>query len=295
MTGLARSYLFAPGNNGALLRKVFAVGADAVVLDLEDAVPESEKANARRAVAGAVSGQEVSSHSATYVRINGTQSSHWRADIDAVVAPGLQGLRVPKAETLESLCRVHDAVSDRERALGLAHRSVGLMATIESARGLTGIHALARAPRLVGFTFGSSDFCADIAADPFDEAATLFARSRLVVASRVAGLAPPVASVFTRLDDETGLRADTERQKRLGFFGRSAIHPRQVAIIHEAFEPTAGELDEAGRILEAHAQAGREGSGATRMGGQFVDLAVVRRARAILDLRERVKGAGPWV
>lgn len=288
---LLRSYLFAPGNSPSLLDKVFRTDADAVVLDLEDAVPEAEKASARRLVAGAIAQRENGSSSARtgpvpFVRINSVGSTHWRADLDAVIGPGLRGIRLAKTESLESLCRVHAALTDRERTLGLEAGSVGVVATIETARGVQNLDSLIRAPRLRGFTFGAADFCADVSADPGDEVATLHAASRLVIASRAGRLAPPVASVFTHLDDLEALRIDTERQKRLGFFGRSAIHPRQVSIINKVFLPTDAEVAAARETVAAYEAAERGGSGVTRLGGQFVDLAVVRRSRAILDLSE---------
>jgi citrate lyase subunit beta/citryl-CoA lyase len=292
---LLRSYLFAPGNQPKLLDRVFRSGADAVVLDLEDAVPAQEKAAARRLVAATVEGVHAPKPAdgsvpgpRVFVRINSTGTNHWRADIDAVIGPGITGIRVPKAESLESMCRVHDAISDRERALGLPQGSVRLVATIETARGLNHVDALVAAPRLAGFTFGAADFCADVCADPADPMATLHACSRLVAASRAGRVAPPVASVFTDLQDLEALRKDTERLKRLGFFGRSAIHPRQVEIINAVFDPTAAEVAAAREVVAVYETAERGGSGVTRIGGVFVDLAVVRRARALLALSERL-------
>ena len=291
---LLRSYLFAPGNQPKLLDQVFRSGADAVVLDLEDAVPASEKTAARRLVASTTSdrlpdGDGQVAGPRVFVRINSTGTSHWRADIDAVIGPGAFGIRVPKAESLESMCRVHDAVSNREHTLGLPQGSVRIVATIETARGLNHAEELAAAPRLAGFTFGAADFCADVGADPADLMATLYACSRLVTASRAGRLEPPIASVFTGLQDIEALRTDTERLKRLGFFGRSAIHPRQVEIINRVFDPTAAEVEAAREILSAYETAERGGFGVTRIGNVFVDLAVVRRARALLALSERAR------
>jgi len=287
---LLRSYLFAPGNDERLLARVFTAGADAVVLDLEDAVPESEKARARACVHAAVQRQtgESKGRPPAYVRVNPLTSSHWRADIDAVLIPGVSGIRVPKAEDLESICRLNDAITDRERALGLAHDSVVVVATIESARGVANLAQIVRGPRVVGLAFGAADFCADVGADATDGAASLLARSALVAASGWRRLSPPVASVFTRFNDDEGLRADTLGQKRLGFFGRSAIHPRQVPIIHEVFDPTPAEAEEARGVIGMFEAAVASGRGVTHTEGSFVDLAVVRRARSLLDLLQRV-------
>mgnify|MGYP000063309506 CR=1 FL=1 len=292
---LLRSYLFAPGNQPKLLDRVFECGADAVVLDLEDAVPASEKAAARRLVASALAGafsanDAQATEASVFVRINPTGTGHWRADIDAVTGPGITGIRIPKTETLESMCRVHDAVLDRERLLGLRTGSVRLVATIETARGIAQVESIAAAPRLMGFTFGAADFCADISANLSDRMATLHACSRLVIVSRAARLAPPIAPVFTDLQDLEGLRLDTERLKHLGFFGRSAIHPRQIGIINSVFEPSAGEVAAAREVVAAYEAAEEEGSGVTRIGALFVDLAVVRRARTVLELSERGRG-----
>lgn len=287
---LLRSYLFAPGNNESVLGKAFQAGADAVVLDCEDAVPESEKARARACVRAALHREGACPGIPAFVRINSLASEHWRADLDAVIGPEIAGLRVPKVEDVESLCRLDDAISAREHSRGMTVGSILVVAAIESARGVACIESVARGPRISGFTFGAADYVADIGADPGDELATLFARSALVVASRSERLAPPVASVFTRLSDEDGLRADTLRQKSLGFFGRSAIHPRQLSVIHEVFDPTPAEVDRARKEVAAHQAASRDGRGVSQMDGGFVDLAVVRRARAILDLHEGTAG-----
>jgi citrate lyase subunit beta/citryl-CoA lyase len=287
---LFRSYLFAPGNNKKLLDKVFTAGADAVVLDLEDAVPESEKAGGRRSVAAALAESAPPLRPPAFVRINSLQSEYWRADVDAVVGPSLAGIRVPKVESLEALCRLNDALSAREGSLGLPGGSVRVVATIESARGLSRLPSLARAPRLSGFVFGAADFVADIGVDAASDLTTLFARSALVVASRDRRLSPPVASAFTRLHDDDGLRADTEAQKRLGFFGRSALHPRQVPIIHQVFNPSLEDVAAARGAVAAFESGQRDGRGATQSDGDFLDLATVRRARAVIALAEARQG-----
>lgn len=287
---LLRSYLFAPGNNESLLDKVFRAGADAVVLDLEDAVPESEKERARACVRAALGhlGDRRGERRGppVFVRINSLASAHWRLDVGAAVGPGVAGIRVPKAESLESLCRLSDAIAERERATGLALGSIGVVATIESARGITRVDEIARGPRVMGFTFGAADFCADVGADAGDGASTLHARSMIVAVSRARRLPAPVAAVFTRLDDDTALFEDSRRQGALGFFGRSAIHPRQVPVIHRAFDPTAEEAASARETIRAYEAALGAGSGATRAGSLFVDAAMVRKARALVELYE---------
>lgn len=270
------------------MQKALRAAADSVVLDLEDAVPEAEKTGARKTVATALEqrrsrrAEEPSPAPEIFVRINSLASGHWREDVDAVVSEGIAGVRVPKVEGLDDVCRLSDAIERRERSLGMTPGSVKVVGTVESARGVARLDAIGRGPRLSGFCFGASDYCADVGADPSCDHGTLFARSTMVVVSRNRNLQAPIASVYTRLDDDDGLRRDSVRQKAIGFFGRSAIHPRQLPIIHQVFSPTLEEVETAQKVLLAYEAAQAEGRGVTQASGAFIDLAVVRRARAIL-------------
>lgn len=298
MTGAAsrpRSFLFAPGDQGRLLAKVFAAGADAVVLDLEDSVAASAKRAARRAVADALSaraGLEALSSPPTWVRINGAEGGDWREDVTGVVGPALTGIRLPKAESPDGVRRLDEAMSRAEEKAGLRPGAVELVLTVESAVGVSRMADLAICcPRVTGFALGAADLIADLGANPETAGlATLYSASRLVVESVAAGLAPPTAPVFTRLDDDAGLGKSTRWHRNLGFFGRSAIHPRQIPIIHEAFTPTAAEVERARRIVDSHrdALAGGSAVSTTPIGAEdgtgFVDPAVVRQARTVLAL-----------
>jgi citrate lyase subunit beta/citryl-CoA lyase len=192
--------------------------------------------------------------------------------------------------------RVEESLSRAEEQAGLPAGRIALALTLETARGVLAAAELAECPRVQHLTFGAADFAQDVGVEPGeDEAETLLARSFLVLASRAAGIDPPVAPVHTRLDDPVGLARSSRAARRLGFFGRSCIHPRQVPVVHEAFTPSAEEIGRAREIVEAYARAGRSGSGAVTLpDGAFVDLPVVRRAQALLDLaaaleREAVK------
>jgi citrate lyase subunit beta/citryl-CoA lyase len=293
---LARSYLFAPGNNDALLRKVFDGGADAVVLDLEDAVPPAEKAAARMQVARVLAQRPSDGCPAVWVRINDAEGDLWREDLAAAVGPALTGVRLPKVESVAAARRVEEALGRAEETAGLTPGRIALALTLETARGVLAAPDLAACPRVRHLTFGAADFAQDVGAEPGDdEAETLLARSLLVLAGRAAGIDPPVAAAYTRLQDDAGLARSSRSARRLGFFGRSCIHPRQVPIVHEAFTPRPEELARAREIVDAYAQARASGSGVlTLPDGQFVDLPVVRRAQALLNLaggldRETVK------
>jgi len=283
---IVRSYLFAPGNNERLLGKVFGAGADAVVLDLEDAVPPAEKARARELVSKTLEARVSAPGPRSIVRINDLTSALWRDDVAAAVRPGVAGVRAPKAESVDALKALDEALARAEEAAGMAVGSVEVACTLESARGVWEAPRLAAGPRVRNLTFGGADYVQDLGIDlGEDEEETLFARSQLVMASRLADIDPPVATVYTKLADEAGLRRTTEKARRLGFFGRSCIHPKQLAVVHEVFTPSTEAVERAAKIVKTYEEALAAGSGSRATDeGQFVDLAVVRRARAVLAL-----------
>lgn len=284
-----RSWLYAPGNNPKLLAKVFEAGADAVVLDLEDAVPASEKESARRLVAAAVEARAGRTNPSVYVRVNHPETGLTQAEVEAVVRPGLSGIRLPKTEDADTVRRMSDWIDAAEARSGLHSGSVEVVCNVESARGVYAALSIATAAaRVRGLAFGAADFTRDLGLTVgADERETLYARSALVLASRVANVESPVDSVYTRLQDDEGLEQSTRRGSALGFFGRSAIHPRQVAIIHAVYTPAEDEIARARLVVDAAARAETRGSGAIQLeNGDFVDVAIVRRAEGILRLAD---------
>lgn len=282
---LLRSFLYAPGSNEKLLRRVVTAGADAVVLDLEDAVAAGEKERARALVVEALDRAAAdASTPPVFVRPNGLDAAIWEDDVAAVVRPGLHGLRLPKVETAEHVSRVAALVDELEAAAGLEHGVVTLTATIETARGVAACEEIARAPRVTLLAFGAVDFVRDIRGQASPEGVeTLYARSRLVVAARVAGIAGPIAPFHLDLADDEGLRESSLQLRDLGFSGRTCLHPRQVPVVNEAFAPTAEELERAAAIVDEAARAEAGGCGAfVAADGTFVDRAVVEQARAVL-------------
>lgn len=262
----ARSYLFAPAHDAKLLERVYTAGADAVLLDLEDAVPASEKDRAR------VMAVEALGRRRAWVRVNAARSERCAADLDAVAGLAL-GIRIPKVESAEEVAWV------AARVPGLP-----LGCTIESARGVLAAREIAAAPQTAHLIYGNADFCADLGIDG-GELPTLYARSHLVLASRAAGIAPPCDAAYTRLADEDGLRREAAFARSLGFFGKSAIHPRQLAAIHDVFQPSAAQVAWARRVLAAFEAAG--GAAARTAQGEMVDAPVAERARQIMHLAER--------
>jgi citrate lyase subunit beta/citryl-CoA lyase len=258
-----RSYLFAPGHNPKLLHKVFTVGADAVILDLEDGVPPDAKDRARQMVAAAAA-----EHRAL-VRVNPPHTREGAADVDAV-APHAAAIRIPKCESPDDVAWV------AQRANG-----VPLVPAIETARGVLAAQEIAAAPGVAHLSIGGLDLLRDLYAGD-GNLPMLYVRSHLVVVSRAAGLPPPVDSVYPLIDDDAGLRAEAQFVRSLGFAAKSAIHPRQIPILHEVFAPSARDLEWARAVLAAFEAAGR---GATRLpDGEFVDLPVAQRAQRLLDI-----------
>lgn len=288
---LARSYLFAPGSHERLVRRAFSGGADAVVIDLEDAVASEHKALARSVVAKALADRgRVPGGPLVYVRINSVPSGLWEADLDSVVGPWLDGVRIAHTNSRAELEAVDRHLAALERDRGLAPGSVGVVASIETALAVERAAEIARAPRVRALAFGGTDFLRDVggAADP-DEHGTLLARSHLVVASRSAGILPPIASVHPSLPDLDGLRRTSEAARRLGFFGRSCLHPAQIPVIHEAFTPGQAEVGEARALVDAFDRQAAAGEAAVMLAdGQLVERGVVDRARALLALAERL-------
>lgn len=282
--GLARSYLFAPGSNAQVVTKALDVGADAVVFDLEDAVGQAAKDEARSNVATAVAGRSTAPGGELHVRVNRDGAGFDASDLRATVRPGLDALRLPKCAGPGEVQAVGAMLDQLEAERGLAVGSVGLYPTVESAAGALSAGDIAVATsRVVALVFGEVDFLADISAGGADaRAATMHARSGLVLASRAAGVRPPVDGAFTVLDDLDGLRDAAIWARNLGFFGKSVIHPRQLDTVHDVFTPNDDEVAHARRIVESL----EEGQGTGVVDGELVDAAVLVRARAVLELAE---------
>jgi citrate lyase subunit beta/citryl-CoA lyase len=248
--------------------------ADAVVLDLEDAVAPNHKDEARRTVAGVLESEPAKP---VFVRVNATGSEIADRDIVTLAGAGLTGLRLPKTESAESV----RAVAKKLESVGCG---AAIQCLIESALGLELIFEIARAhPRVVGVSLGEADLSADLGVR--GEEGLLYARSRVVAAARAAGLPGPVQSVYTNVRDLDGLRRSTEAGRDLGFIGRSAIHPTQIPIINKAFTPTDAEVEEASELLDRLDSEAASGTGAFALeDGRFVDRAVVESARRTLTL-----------
>jgi len=255
-----RSYLFVPADRPERFAKALAAGADAVIVDLEDAVAPQAKDRARAALADWLAqgaGQVV-------VRINGADTPWFADDVALVRSPHVQAVMVPKAERRDDLARIPHAC---------------LLPLVETAAGIEALRDVARAPNVQRLVFGSIDLQADLGIAGDGEELLLF-RSQLVLHSRLANLAPPVDGVCTAIDDAPALEAETRRARRLGFGAKLCIHPRQVDPVNRGFTPSAEEVAWAQRVLDAAAAAG---GGAVAVDGKMVDKPVLLRAQALMQ------------
>jgi citrate lyase subunit beta / citryl-CoA lyase len=278
----ARSWLYVPAHRTELAAKALGGDADGVVLDLEDAVPKERKREARAATARVV---EDGAGKPVRVRINPLASGHGRDDLAAVASPCVDAVRLPKAESPAEV----DEVADLLERAGANPRVECL---IESPLGLERAFELASHPAVIAIGLGEADLSASLGVEGED--GLLYARSRCVAAARAAGLPPPVPSGFPPIGDQDGLRRTTELGRRLGFFGRSAIHPRQLPAIHEVFTPTSDEVERARALVEALEEAEDRGAGATALpDGRFVDPAVAEASRRTLALADQLSRTVP--
>jgi citrate lyase subunit beta/citryl-CoA lyase len=282
-----RALLFAPGNEPRKATKVGRLGADACVLDLEDAVAHDQKAVARREVAAIVA--SYADPSVLMVRVNPADSGLMEDDIAEVVHPNLDAIVIPKVETDTALERAASLIAELEAERRAEPGSIRLLALIETARGLARAEELAHAasPRLLTFVFGLVDFALDVGIELGDHAfeQLLYARSRLVVAARAGGLAAPIDGPHMGLEDLDGAVRHARRSRELGFQGQVTVYPPQVAPVQEAYTAFSDdELRHARRVVDAFEEAEAAGLAAIRVDGQFVDYPVYQRAVRTLRL-----------
>jgi len=272
-----RSILFVPGNRADRFPRALAAGADAVVFDLEDGVEDGRKADARRAIAEWLAATPAS-RTARFVRVNASGSA-WQAE-DLVwlasVSGHIEGVVLPKAESS----------ADIERVAALAPAGC-VIPLLETARGIIGAVAIASAPATIpALLFGAEDFTAELGIPrTLDGEELLLARSQVVLAAAAIG-ADAIDAVFVDLAAPERLRQDATRARALGFRGKMAIHPDQVATINGVFSPSADEIARARRLIDAADTARRQGEGAFRFEDRMVDAPVIARARRVLALAD---------
>ena len=289
-----RSLLFAPGNHARRVEKAFSLGADAVILDLEDSVAIAEKEAARKPVAQALAAN--SGRCRGYVRVNAMGTPFCFRDLTEVIGKGVHGVVLPKVESAADLHAIDWLIASLERERGLAVGAIDLIPTIETAAGLSRVERILQARGLKPYSgtwrvkrvaFGAADFALDLGIRPSispqgEETELAYARQRIVLASRDARVEAPLDSPWFKLKDLAGLRRAAEASRRMGFQGRLCIHPEQVPVVNECYSPSAEEVARAERIVAAFKDAEAKGSAAIQVDGQMIDYPLVREAERVL-------------
>jgi len=292
-----RSLMFVPGHRERMVQRALGIGAfgpsdlDVALLDLEDGVPASSKDEARRLVADVLgSPAQAGAGPVRYVRIRRALSDDGAADLDAIVRPGLGGIMAPKVARADEIEWLAGELDARERDTKIPPGTIRIIPSIETAAALIEAPRIARAAdRVVGLAFGSEDFALDLGLPTKREAEAaemLYARSATVVAAVSAGKLA-FDGIWPDIEDAAGLRADSLRARRLGFSGKTLIHPGQVAAVNEIFSPSAADVEEARRVVRAFDEALARGQGAVALDGRMLDAPVVDRARRVLRAHER--------
>jgi len=275
--------MFVPGNNPGMMVDAHIYGADSIMLDLEDSVTMAEKDSARLLVYNALKSVDYGD-TEMVVRINPLNTPYGKKDVKAVVAAGVDVIRMPKTETADEVREVEAEIERVESELGCVGRTK-IMAAIESALGVVNAYSIATASkRMMGIALGAEDYCANLKTQRTPEGTELLlARQTIVVAARAAGI-DALDTVYSNLNDMESFRREVELIKALGFDGKSIINPRQIDIVNAVFAPSQKAIDKARTIIAAIKEAERKGSGVIAVNGKMVDKPVVLRAQRTIDL-----------
>ena len=280
---LRRSLLYVPGNMPSMLQNIPLFECDAIQIDLEDAVPLSEKDAARILVRRFLENYP-KRNKEILVRINGLDTK-WALDDLRTVLPALpDGIRLPKADSPEIVERLDTLLTEYEEELGLAVGHFKILPSIETAQGVINANQTARSsPRLIGLAFGAEDYTATMEIERTKGGEELFnARMNVLWAAKAAGI-QAIDSIFADVNDMESLRRETELIKRLGFTGKCMVNPRQIDVIHDVFAPKQAEIDYALQVIDAIKRAREMGTGVISLKGKMIDRPIVIRAARVLN------------
>lgn len=279
---LWRSLLFVPANVEKFVAKAHTRGADAIILDLEDSVVLPEKDAARNMVPQAAA--TVAGHGLdVLVRIN----RPWRLavrDIETSVCEHVHTIAVPKVASADHIRFIGEVIDEVEVEKRLPPGSTRVLALIEGVEGMRNIDEIAAAsPRMMGMFVGAEDFSSEVGMEPFEEG-LFYVNQQLVFAARKAGILPfGFVGTIADYSDLDAFRRKIRQAKQLGFVGAPGIHPSQIVIMNEEFQPSVAEIEHATGLLEVYQQALAEGRGAVEYQGKMIDAPIVARAREVLE------------
>lgn len=285
-----RTLLFVPANKSNMLEKALGTAADALLPDLEDSVPVDEKVVARGLLKEFIPAHR---DRLIYVRINAPLSGLAYQDLQAVVMAGLSGIVLPKVDSTAEIRQVAAWLDELESLAGVEPGTIEIIVILESAQAIRCAYEIATAsPRVASLAFAGAengDLQNDLACGwSVEGMEMLYARSKLIVDARAAGLRYPLDGVYTDVSNESGLIADVTIGKRLGYKGRPVIHPSHVEIVNRIFEPQPEEIDYCRRLVKAFTAAVSEGRASVKFEGKMVDYAMAAWARNELELAERI-------
>jgi len=281
-----RSLIFVPSNIKRFINKAKLVNADIICFDLEDSVPVNEKAVARQTIMEALT-QRTEYKSNIYIRINSFESGLAPLDLNAIIRKGIDGIVIPKVNDEIEFSTLVDLISTLEQKRGIEKNSIKLLPSIETAKGVVNAYSIAKTvQRVNALVFGVFDFLYDMRLD-YDENDGIgyaYARAKVPVDARAAGVAS-IDGIWQKVDDIDGLRNDAIIAKRLGYSGKSIIHPNQIETVHKIFVPNRNEIEWAKKVVEALGEAMEEGvnRGAVKLEGKMIDAVHYKQAKAILD------------
>ena len=277
-----RSLIFVPGNNPRFLEKAKGLDADIICFDLEDSVPDDEKANARQLIKSALKSRKLYG-SYVFVRTNSPLSGRIPADLREVVQKGIDGIVIPKVDNAKDLKKIEGIISSLEKKRRM--RPIRMIPSIESAEGVVNAYEIASCSRrVVAVVFGVFDLLSDMGVEYTKDAeGAKYARRKIPVDARAAGVAA-IDAIWQDLKDAKGLEEDCRMGKSLGYSGKSIIHPDHISVTHRMFHPNRGEIEWAEKVCKVYLESTKKGKGATTVEGKMIDEVHFKQARALLDL-----------
>ena len=283
---MRRSMLFLPGNNPNMLINGNCLGSDAVIFDLEDAVSPAEKDAARILVRNTMRYMDFQGCE-RIVRINSIDTPYWQEDLKTILPCKPDLILLPKTGSAADVAAADAYMTQLEQQMGMEADTVGLMPLIETAMGVENAFSIASgAKRVKALFLGAEDLTADLQCKRTKGGQEiLYARTRLVVAARAAGV-DVYDTPFTDVNDDEGIVTDAELAKSLGFTGKAAISPRHVEVINGVFSPTEKEVDYAYEVMEAIELAKAQGKGAIALHGKMIDAPIVARAQRTIQMAQ---------
>ena len=286
-----RTYLFTPGNHPRRVEKALSLDTDVVILDLEDAVALAEKVKTRSIVRETL---KLPRDVAVIVRVNAYDTPFCYGDLCAVICPDLDGIMLPKLESVADLKSVDWLIRNLELEQGLEPGAIDLIPIIETAKGQANIRDMVQCgSRLKRFAFGAGDYTRDLGMDwSKGEAELLPIRSEMVMASRLGGLEPPIDTVYIHIKEHEAFAASCETVRALGFQGKLCIHPDQIGPANTAFTPTAASIAWSEKIVAAFAEAEAAGVASIQVDGYFVDYPIVEKARRTVAMADVLRKLG---